>query len=174
MIYLLILLSIYVCLGLDLDCGDYYSNFTESAVAQGIVRESYIDTALKNLYTVLMRLGFFDGMPKYESLAEDDICTKDNIELAADAARQGIVLLKNDHNILPLCKDKYKKLALVGPHTNATEAMIGNYEGFMSLSSQSLLNLVYSRLQTTLLCSSPQVRLAVMFPLSMPSLLKER
>ncbi|CAD5168798.1 unnamed protein product [Musa acuminata subsp. malaccensis] len=115
--------------GLDLDCGDYYSNFTESAVAQGIVRESYIDTALKNLYTVLMRLGFFDGMPKYESLAEDDICTKDNIELAADAARQGIVLLKNDHNILPLRKDKYKKLALVGPHTNATEAMIGNYEG---------------------------------------------
>ncbi|URE40679.1 Glycosyl hydrolase family 3 N terminal domain [Musa troglodytarum] len=128
--------------GLDLDCGDYFYSFTESAVAQGIVRESYIDNALKNLYTVLMRLGFFDGMPKYESLAEDDICTKDNIELAADAARQGIVLLKNDHNILPLCKDKYKKLALVGPHTNATEAMIGNYEGFMSLSSQSLLNLV--------------------------------
>ncbi|RRT38438.1 hypothetical protein B296_00048985 [Ensete ventricosum] len=138
------------CLGLDLDCGDYYSRFTESAVAQGVVRESYIDDALKNLYTVLMRLGFFDGMPKYESLAEDDICTKDHIDLAADAARQGIVLLKNDHNILPLSKDKYKKLALVGPHTNATEAMIGNYEGFMSLSSQSLLNLVYSRFRTTL------------------------
>ncbi|RWW10488.1 hypothetical protein GW17_00025964 [Ensete ventricosum] len=149
------------CLGLDLDCGDYYSRFTESAVAQGVVRESYIDDALKNLYTVLMRLGFFDGMPKYESLAEDDICTKDHIDLAADAARQGIVLLKNDHNILPLSKDKYKKLALVGPHTNATEAMIGNYEGFMSLSHLKAFliwfTVGFGLHYSLLLCASPQV-----------------
>lgn len=113
---------------MDLDCGDYYPNFAMPAIDMGKVRESDVDKALINLYIVLMRLGFFDGNPAYESLGKDDVCTKENIELAADAARQGIVLLKN-HNTLPLSSNKYKNLAVVGPHANATKAMIGNYAG---------------------------------------------
>ncbi|KAJ8623523.1 hypothetical protein MRB53_032052 [Persea americana] len=114
--------------GMDLDCGDYMPNFTVSAIVKGKVREDDVDQSLINLYIVLMRLGFFDGNPMYESLGKDDVCTKDHIELAADAARQGIVLLKND-NTLPLSPSKYKNLAVVGPHANATKAMIGNYAG---------------------------------------------
>ncbi|XXG84666.1 hypothetical protein AAC387_Pa10g2133 [Persea americana] len=114
--------------GMDLDCGDYMPNFTVSAIVKGKVREDDVDQSLINLYIVLMRLGFFDGNPMYESLGKDDVCTKEHIELAADAARQGIVLLKND-NTLPLSPSKYKNLAVVGPHANATKAMIGNYAG---------------------------------------------
>ncbi|XXG84668.1 hypothetical protein AAC387_Pa10g2135 [Persea americana] len=115
--------------GLDLDCGDYYPNFTMPAVNMGKVRESDIDKALFYLYNVLMRLGFFDGSPAYAALGKDDVCTKENIELATDAARQGIVLLKNDNNTLPLRSKKARTLAVVGPHANATSAMIGNYAG---------------------------------------------
>ncbi|KAL5981648.1 hypothetical protein ACLOJK_015711 [Asimina triloba] len=114
--------------GLDLDCGSYYPQFTQPAIEQGKVREEEVDNALKNLYVVLMRLGFFDGSPAFESLGKDDVCTNETIELAADAARQGIVLLKNN-NTLPLTEHNYKKLALVGPHANATKVMIGNYAG---------------------------------------------
>ncbi|PKA61544.1 putative beta-D-xylosidase 2 [Apostasia shenzhenica] len=114
--------------GLDLDCGIYYTKYTGSAVAQGKVRESSIDNALKNLYMVLMRLGFFDGSDAYESLGAGDICSPVNLELAAEAARQGIVLLKNN-NTLPLKSQQIKKIALVGPHANATDVMIGNYQG---------------------------------------------
>ncbi|KAJ0985591.1 hypothetical protein J5N97_003947 [Dioscorea zingiberensis] len=50
--------------GMDLDCGwggiHYYQTYGESAVQQGKVRETNIDNALMNIYTVLMRLGFFD------------------------------------------------------------------------------------------------------------------
>ncbi|XP_021686167.2 probable beta-D-xylosidase 5 [Hevea brasiliensis] len=115
--------------GLDLDCGIYYTNFTQNSVRQGKAREEYIDRSLTYLYVVLMRVGFFDGSNKFESLGKDDVCNKEHIELAAQAAREGIVLLKNDNETLPLSSDKIKKLAVVGPHANATEAMIGNYAG---------------------------------------------
>ncbi|KAG0496495.1 hypothetical protein HPP92_001186 [Vanilla planifolia] len=115
--------------GLDLDCGIYYTNFTGPAVAQGRVRESSIDNALTNNYMVLMRVGYFDGSNLYDSLGTKDICTDENMELAADAARQGLVLLKNENNVLPLSLEKIKTIALVGPHANATDVMIGNYEG---------------------------------------------
>nr|GMD08228.1 beta-xylosidase/alpha-L-arabinofuranosidase 1-like [Ipomoea batatas] len=114
---------------LDLDCGEFYTNYTSGAVVQGKVREAEIDKALKNLYTVLMRLGFFDGSPKFEKLGKNDICSKENIELATEAAREGIVLLKNDNTALPLNPQNFKTLAVVGPHANATEVMIGNYKG---------------------------------------------
>lgn len=116
-------------LGMDLDCGDYYPNFTGLAVNQGKVQESVVDNALINLYVVLMRLGYFDGSPAYSQLGPDDVCTKENIELAAEAARQGLVLLKNDNNVLPLSPNKYKKVAAVGPKANANYDMVGNYAG---------------------------------------------
>lgn len=115
--------------GLDLDCGVYYPRYGLSAVGQGKVREADIDNALRNLYKVLMRLGFFDGIPAYQSLGKENICADSHIELATDAARQGIVLLKNDFATLPLNTKKIKSIALVGPHINATTTMIGNYEG---------------------------------------------
>ncbi|KAJ8761238.1 hypothetical protein K2173_001294 [Erythroxylum novogranatense] len=113
--------------GLDLDCGDYYPKYGASAVKQGKVRVEDIDRSLIFLYILLMRVGFFDGNPKYSSLGKQDICSKQNMELAAEAARQGIVLLKNDNNTLPLNKAAMSSLAVVGPHANATLAMIGNY-----------------------------------------------
>ncbi|XVF38200.1 hypothetical protein REPUB_Repub20aG0079700 [Reevesia pubescens] len=115
--------------GLDLDCGEYYTRFLPNSVTQGKVKEAELDKALKNLYIVLMRLGFFDGIPSLASLGKKDICTKENVELAAETARQGIVLLKNDKETLPLDPAKFKSLALIGPHANATDAMLGNYEG---------------------------------------------
>lgn len=116
-------------LGLDLDCGFYYKNYTGNAVVQGKARESDVDNALKNTYKMLMRLGFFDGHKQFDSLGKSDICTKENIELATETAREGIVLLKNVNETLPLNSNKVKTLAVVGPHANATDAMIGNYAG---------------------------------------------
>ncbi|KAL2244693.1 beta-xylosidase/alpha-L-arabinofuranosidase 1-like [Sesamum indicum] len=115
--------------GLDLDCGNFYTNFANSSVRMGKVKEAEIDNALKNLYTVLMRLGFFDGSPKFENLGKPDVCSNEHIELATEAARQGIVLLKNDAETLPLSSEKIKTIAVIGPHANATSAMIGNYAG---------------------------------------------
>ncbi|KAJ0103629.1 hypothetical protein Patl1_04210 [Pistacia atlantica] len=60
---------------------------------------------------------------------KNDVCSPQNIELATEAAREGIVLLKNDEHTLPLNSSNFKTLAVVGPHANATKAMVGNYAG---------------------------------------------
>lgn len=110
-----------------MECGHYYTDALNELVLTGKVSQYELDRALKNIYVLLMRVGYFDGIPAYESLGLKDICAADHIELAREAARQGIVLLKNDYEVLPLKPGK--KIALVGPHANATEVMIGNYAG---------------------------------------------
>lgn len=111
----------------------------------GLLAEAAIDKAITNNFGTLMRLGFFDGDPRkqlYGKLGPKDVCTQENQELAREAARQGIVLLKNSPASLPLSPTAIKSLAVIGPNANVTKTMIGNYEGMhskqFSLSSCSL------------------------------------
>ncbi|KAF8019990.1 hypothetical protein BT93_G0625 [Corymbia citriodora subsp. variegata] len=118
--------------GLDLDCGSFLGQHTEAAVKGGLLNESAIDKAISNNFATLMRLGFFDGDPRkqlYGKLGPADVCTPSNQELAREAARQGIVLLKNTAGSLPLSSTAIKSLAVIGPNANVTKTMIGNYEG---------------------------------------------
>ncbi|KAG0554535.1 hypothetical protein KC19_12G098500 [Ceratodon purpureus] len=116
--------------GLDLNCGDYLASYTEAAVQMGKVKEGRVDSAVSNLFTLRMRLGMFDGSPSnqgFGNLGAADVCTPAHQELAVEAARLGIVMLKNDGNTLPLAKSN--NLAVIGPNANATHTMLGNYEG---------------------------------------------
>ncbi|KAL6851911.1 hypothetical protein ACP4OV_020096 [Aristida adscensionis] len=128
--------------GLDLDCGeswivldgepvmDFLTTHGMAAVAQGKMRESDIDAALTNQYMTLMRLGFFDGMPQFESLDEKHICSDAHRSLAVDGARQGMVLLKNADDLLPIDPDTVTAVALHGPNTGAPEKLMdGDYTG---------------------------------------------
>ncbi|XP_044460896.1 beta-xylosidase/alpha-L-arabinofuranosidase 2-like isoform X2 [Mangifera indica] len=118
--------------GLDLNCQSFLGQHTEAAVKAGLVNESAIDKALFNNFATLMRLGFFDGDPRkqlYGKLGPKNVCTPQNQELAREAARQGIVLLKNTAASLPLSATAIKNLAVIGPNANVTKTMIGNYEG---------------------------------------------
>ncbi|KAK7319397.1 hypothetical protein RJT34_04118 [Clitoria ternatea] len=118
--------------GLDLNCGKFLGQYTEGAVKQGLIDEASINKAVSNNFATLMRLGFFDGDPSkqpYGNLGPKDVCTPANQELAREAARQGIVLLKNTPGSLPLNAKSIKSLAVIGPNANVTKTMIGNYEG---------------------------------------------
>lgn len=118
--------------GLDLNCGYFLGQHTKAAVAGGLLNESDVDRAIANNFATLMRLGFYDGDPRsgaYGGLGAKDVCTAENQELARDAARQGVVLLKNGNSSLPLSPSAVRSLAVVGPNANATKTMLGNYEG---------------------------------------------
>ncbi|CAM8973294.1 unnamed protein product [Rhodiola kirilowii] len=118
--------------GLDLDCGPFLGTHTEQAITRGLVKESHVDNALINTLTVQMRLGMFDGEPSaqpYGNLGPMDVCTPPHQELALEAARQGIVLLKNQGPVLPLSPRRHKTVAVVGPNSDVTQTMIGNYAG---------------------------------------------
>ncbi|KAL0806993.1 hypothetical protein Bca101_099485 [Brassica carinata] len=118
--------------GLDLNCDHFTGQHAMGAVDAGLVNESDVDTAISNNFATLMRLGFFDGDPKkqpYGNLGPQDVCTAENQELAREAARQGIVLLKNSDGSLPFSPFAIKTVAVIGPNANVTDTMIGNYHG---------------------------------------------
>ncbi|XP_020260446.1 probable beta-D-xylosidase 6 isoform X1 [Asparagus officinalis] len=118
--------------GMDINCGTYLLRYTESAVKLGKVQEEDIDRALLNLFQVQLRLGLFDGNPanrQYGHLGPANVCTLEHRKLALEAARQGIVLLKNDRNFLPLEKEELTSLAIIGPAANDTSILGGGYSG---------------------------------------------
>lgn len=82
--------------------------------------------------TVQMRLGMFDGEPsahQYGNLGPRDVCTPAHQQLALEAARQGIVLLENRGRSLPLSIRRHRTVAVIGPNSDVTVTMIGNYAG---------------------------------------------
>ncbi|KAG2300618.1 hypothetical protein Bca52824_037090 [Brassica carinata] len=114
--------------GVDINCGTYMVRHTQAAIDKGKVSEEQIDRALLNLFAVQLRLGLFDGNPRegrYAKLGSSDICSSSHRELALEAARQGIVLLKNDHKLLPLRKNHVSSLAIIGPIANNISKLLG-------------------------------------------------
>ncbi|KAL2531681.1 putative beta-D-xylosidase 6 [Abeliophyllum distichum] len=117
--------------GTDINCGTYMLRHTKSAIEKGKVSEGDIDRALFNLFSVQLRLGLFDGalaINQFRNLGPLDVCNSEHKKLALEAARQGIVLLKNDQKYLPLDKHSISSLAIIGPLANSTN-LGGGYTG---------------------------------------------
>lgn len=115
-----------------MDCGPFLGVHTGEAIKRGILREADVDGALVNTVTIQMRLGMFDGEPsaqRFGNLGPRDVCTPAHKELALEAARQGIVLLKNRKTSLPLSPHRHQTVAVIGPNSDVTVTMIGNYAG---------------------------------------------
>lgn len=119
--------------GCDLNCGNIYGNLLK-AVKDGLVEEETITRAVKRLFTTRMKLGLFDPQEKVPFHAID-YCVVDcdkHKKLNEEAARKSAVLLKNTEGLLPLDKNAYKTIGVVGPNANNRKALVGNYEGTAS------------------------------------------
>ena len=115
--------------GCDLNCGITYRDNIKKALDEGLLDERDLDRALERVLSARFRLGEFDpptAVP-YDAITPARLDSKANRELALEAARKAIVLLKND-GILPLDRSKVKSIAVIGP--NAAEAQLGIYTGF--------------------------------------------
>jgi beta-glucosidase-like glycosyl hydrolase len=119
--------------GCDLECGQFYKQHAQEALDNKTIVEADIDLALTRTFSVLVRLGWFDPPEQqpYRQLTKDAVNTVDAQLLALQSAQEGIVLLKNLNNALPLNLDQLagKKIALIGPTANATKLMQGDYFG---------------------------------------------
>ncbi len=119
--------------GCDLNCGDLFS-YLLMGVQDGRVDERRLDEALINLFTTRMKLGV---MEEQEPTPFDEIpyTVVDSPKMRClneEAAEKCVVLLKNENNLLPLDKKKYKTIGVIGPNANNRKALIGNYEGTAS------------------------------------------
>ena len=102
----------------------------EKAVQQGILPESVLDEALRRLFSARFRLGLFDPptMVTWSRITSAENDTEEHRQLALKAARESLVLLKNQNNLLPL-KKAYKNIAVLGPNADSVDALVGNYNG---------------------------------------------
>jgi beta-glucosidase len=121
--------ALAVKVGTDLACGREYSSLIQ-AVKEGLISEAEIDVSLKRLMTARFRLGMFDPpeMVAYARIPFSENDSAAHRALSLKAARESIVLLKNEDNALPLKKD-VKTIAVIGPNADAPEVLVGNYSG---------------------------------------------
>src|SRR5919112_6188169 len=115
--------------GTDLACGGEYRSLVK-AVKDGLINEAELDASLKRLFEARFRLGMFDppeSVP-YARIPFSENDSPANRQLSLKAARESIVLLKNERNTLPLRKD-LKTVAVIGPNADAPDVLLGNYNG---------------------------------------------
>ena len=118
--------------GTDLTCGNEYRALIP-AVQKGLITEAEIDRSVKRLVAARFRLGMFDppALVPYSRIPFTVNDSAANRALALKAARESIVLLKNEHNTLPLKKD-IRTIAVIGPNGDALDVLLGNYNGVPS------------------------------------------
>jgi beta-glucosidase len=124
--------------GDDLSCGDEYREVS-NAVRDHLLSMDDVDRSVKRLFEARFRLGMFDPpeMVPWSKLTLADNDTAANRALALQAARESIVLLKNDQNVLPLASS-VKTIAVVGPTADLPAILLGNYNGTPSSSTTPL------------------------------------
>ncbi|QDA74997.1 beta-glucosidase [Listeria seeligeri] len=109
--------------GVDLSLWDDVFPFLEESVTAGVLNESVVDQAVRRILQVKFQLGLFENPYVKEAVSAPSTNWK---KLNLQAAREGICLLKNEANTLPL-KGKQKKLAIVGPNADALYNQLGDY-----------------------------------------------
>ena len=93
-------------------------------VKEGEVPLSRIDDAVSRILKMKMRLGLFEN-PNSSSVYAGTVGSKAHRDLARQAVRESLVLLKNDNAVLPL--DKHSRVVVVGSHADNIAFQCGGW-----------------------------------------------
>ncbi len=112
---------------MDMESSLYVSKLV-GLVESGKVKEELLDDAVRRILRVKYELGLFNDPYKYCNKARSDLQlgSDKNMNVALDAAKKSIVLLKNNHQILPLKKEN-QKIAIIGQLANDKNSPLGNW-----------------------------------------------
>ena len=121
-----------VLAGTDTNCGDTYRALVQ-AVHDKLLPESAIDTAVKRLFVARFKLGMFDepSAVPYSQIPFSENDSAPHRALALQAARESMVLLKNQKSTLPLAAG-VRTIAVIGPNAASLAAIEGNYNAVPS------------------------------------------
>ncbi|BBE16158.1 beta-glucosidase [Aquipluma nitroreducens] len=113
-----------VDVGISLE--EAYMGALVKSVEEGEVPMSAIDNAVRHILKLKFKLGLFENPYVDPAFATKIVHSKEHIDLALQAAREGIVLLKNNKSILPL-KKNMGSIAVIGPNADAPMNQLGDY-----------------------------------------------
>jgi beta-glucosidase len=98
-----------------------------SLVRAGQLKESQLDELIAPMLFWKFKMGLFEDPYVDPAAAAQVVGSEANRELALQAARETITLLKNDGGLAPLDPDKIRSIAVIGP--NADRELLGGYSG---------------------------------------------
>ncbi len=113
-----------VDVGISFESG-YMEDMIRS-VKEGKVSMALIDRSVRRVLKMKMLLGLFENPYVDPERAAKIVHNTDHQELALKAAREGVVLLKNEGDLLPLKKD-IKSIAVIGPNADHAKNQLGDY-----------------------------------------------
>lgn len=97
---------------LEMPGGEYMTHArVAAALENGKVSQSAIDESVRRVLRMVVRVGLLDNPPKPD---HSIVNSPEHRQLALKAATEGIVLLKNANNILPLNEQKIHSIACIG------------------------------------------------------------
>lgn len=121
--------------GLDMDMvSEGVMENLDYCLEKGLLTEADIDIACRRVLEAKYKLGLF-GNP-YLRLSGKPVEREKYRDLALEAARKSIVLLKNDRNVLPLAKEA--KVALVGPLADTRWELMGTWAGAAAMADEGV------------------------------------
>ena len=119
--------AVSLAAGMDVDCSYFVGQHGMKALQMGLINETLIDSRLKNLFRVRMRLQHFDPVGPLQDIPTSAICTEETAAIARDGVVQGASLFKNVGRTLPLSATGVRSAAIIGPNANLSHAMAGYY-----------------------------------------------
>ena len=135
-----------VMAGTDVECGyNYVYKSVPEAVKQGLLTEKEVDEHVIRLLEGRFDLGEMDNpdVVEWSKIPASKLSCQEHKNLSLEMARQTIVLLQNNNNVLPLKKNA-EKIAVIGPNADNTPMMWGNYNG-MPNSTVNILDGIKSK-----------------------------
>ena len=95
-------------------------------VREGRVPTELVDRAVRRILLLKFQLGLFENPYVDPAQAEKTTHSEEHRQLALQAAREGIVLLRNEGGLLPLGRD-LKRIAVIGPNADDPRNQLGDY-----------------------------------------------
>ncbi|HET8853202.1 MAG TPA: glycoside hydrolase family 3 C-terminal domain-containing protein, partial [Ktedonobacteraceae bacterium] len=114
--------SVNAGLDLEMPSAQWRGQKLLDAVERGEVAEATIDTSVRRLLQLLVKADLFEH-PK--AGPEQDIDLPEHRALIREAGAEGIVLLKNEQQVLPLQRDQLTSIAVIGPNAQVAQIMGG-------------------------------------------------
>lgn len=119
-------LAVEAGVNIELPEPDCYLHLVE-LVRKGALKEKQLDDLVAPMLHWKFQMGVFDDPYVDPDEAEQVVGCEAHRELALQAARETITLLKNENNLAPLDASKLKTIAVIGPNANRT--LLGGYSG---------------------------------------------
>jgi beta-glucosidase len=104
-----------------------YSKSLAAALEHGQITAQQVEEAARPILEMKIRLGLFEHPYVDEARSKQVLATPEHRTISREVAERTAVLLRNEGSLLPLKKDSYKKIAVIGPLADSQVDTLGSW-----------------------------------------------